>query len=146
MSVRQVEVPLPDFLYWIGQIRKEYMTNKQTELSKREKASIQNLVTKECANYDSEYGCLALDGECYMKTIGFKDSPLCPYFVQCVLPLDPHLEVSLMGGNIGTCKHCGKRYSKVGKIQYCSQRCREEAARINGRNRTRKCRSNKAKV
>lgn len=119
------------------------MTNKQTELSKREKASIHNLVTQECANYDPEYGCLPLDGECYMKTIGYSDSPICPYFKQCVLPLNPDLEARLIGGNIGTCKLCGKRYLKVGKIQYCSQACREEAKRRNGRERVRRHRNNK---
>ena len=122
------------------------MKNKQTELSKREMARIHNLVTKECANYDPEYGCLPLDGGCYMKAIGYKESTLCPYFVQCVLPLDPELEACLIKGNIGACKYCGKRYLKVGKIQYCSQVCREEAGRKNGRERTRRHRNNKGKV
>lgn len=36
------------------------------ELTREEKAKIRKLVTKWCANYDKECGCLPLDCECYM--------------------------------------------------------------------------------
>ena len=36
------------------------------ELTREEKAAIRSLVTKWCANYDREMGCLPLDCECYM--------------------------------------------------------------------------------
>ena len=38
----------------------------ERELTREEKAAIRKLVTKWCANYDKEYGCLPLDCECYM--------------------------------------------------------------------------------
>ena len=36
------------------------------ELTRQERAAIRKLVTGMCANYDSEYGCLPLDCECYI--------------------------------------------------------------------------------
>ena len=36
------------------------------ELTREEKKSIRALVTKWCANYDRDYGCLPLESECYM--------------------------------------------------------------------------------
>ena len=36
------------------------------ELTREEKKSIRALVTKWCANYDRDYGCLPLECECYM--------------------------------------------------------------------------------
>ena len=36
------------------------------ELTRQEKTAIRKLVTKWCANYDKDYGCLPLDCPCYM--------------------------------------------------------------------------------
>ena len=36
------------------------------ELTRQEKAEIRKLVTKWCAYYDKDYGCLPLDCPCYM--------------------------------------------------------------------------------
>lgn len=36
------------------------------ELTRDERKGIRKLVTEMCANYDREYGCLPLAGECYM--------------------------------------------------------------------------------
>ena len=36
------------------------------ELTREEKAAIRKLVTRLCANYDRDMGCVALDGSCYM--------------------------------------------------------------------------------
>lgn len=35
-------------------------------LTRQEKTAIRKLVTKWCANYDKDYGCLPLDCPCYM--------------------------------------------------------------------------------
>ena len=45
------------------------------ELSRQEKTAIRKLVTKWCANYDKDYGCLPLDCPCYML-----DGRLLPLF------------------------------------------------------------------
>ena len=42
------------------------MSNQNRELTSKEKRSIKKLVTRLCANYDSEYGCLPLDCDCPM--------------------------------------------------------------------------------
>ena len=72
------------------------MTNDKApsrELTRAERTAIRRLV-KRCANYDTEYGCLPLDGSCYMLgkwwTGGY-----CRYFQEAVLPLDPALKVAL---------------------------------------------------
>ena len=36
------------------------------ELTREEKAAIRKLVTRLCANYDRDVGCLPLDCPCYM--------------------------------------------------------------------------------
>ena len=36
------------------------------ELTREEKTAIRKLVTRLCANYDRDMGCLPLDGSCYM--------------------------------------------------------------------------------
>ena len=58
------------------------------ELTREEKRAIRALVTKWCANYDRECGCLPLDGECYMLGKCWTGA-LCRYFREAVLPLDP---------------------------------------------------------
>ena len=65
------------------------------ELTREEKRAIRALVTKWCANYDREYGCLPLDCECYMLGKCWTGA-YCRYFREAVLPLDPALEVSLL--------------------------------------------------
>lgn len=64
------------------------------ELTREEKAKIRKLVTKWCANYDKECGCLPLDCECYMLGKCWTGS-YCRYFRDAVLPLDPVLEAGL---------------------------------------------------
>ena len=54
------------------------------ELTREEKRKIRALVTKWCANYDKEYGCLPLECECYMFG---KPCPICGRAV----PLDGRL-------------------------------------------------------
>ena len=116
------------------------------ELTRSEKSRINKLVSKHCANFDEEYGCLPLDGECYMKTIGYTDSPLCKYFLQSVLPLDPDVQRIFFTEEMEICRHCGNLFPKQGKMRYCSQLCRTGAKRRNTRNRIRKYRNNKDKM
>ena len=106
------------------------------ELTRSERTAIRRLV-KLCANYDAEYGCLLLDGSCYMLgkwwTGGY-----CRYFQEAVLPLDPVLEVALLGQSGGpaykVCPICGGAYLPVTSQVYCSEACRikggREAARL----------------
>lgn len=116
------------------------------ELTKTEKKKISQLVTKECANYDPEYGCLPVDGECYMKTIGFTYSPLCRYFQQCVLPLDAEVMNIFFKKETETCRYCGNLFPKDGKAKYCSEACRTKAAKRSGRIRNQRYRNNRDKV
>ena len=64
------------------------------ELTREEKKSIRALVTRWCANYDRDYGCLPLECECYMLMKCWT-GPMCRYFRDAVLPIDPALAVQL---------------------------------------------------
>jgi len=99
------------------------------ELKRNEKVKINRLVAKHCASFDEEYGCLPLDGECYMKTVGFNDSPMCKYFQQSVLPLDAEVQKIFYGGEVEVCRYCGTVFPKNGKRQYCSDHCNYKARR-----------------
>ena len=56
------------------------------ELTREEKRAIRALVTKWCANYDRECGCLPLDCECYMLGKCWTGA-LCRYFGRRCCPL-----------------------------------------------------------
>ena len=64
------------------------------ELTREEKKSIRALVTRWCANYDRDYGCLPLECECYMLMKCWT-GPMCRYFRDAVLPIDSALAVQL---------------------------------------------------
>ena len=64
------------------------------ELTREEKRAIRKLVFSLCANYDREYGCLPLDGPCYMLGKCWTGA-YCRYFREAVLPLDPVLMASI---------------------------------------------------
>ena len=64
------------------------------ELTREEKTAIRKLVTRLCANYDRDMGCLPLDCPCYMLEKCWTGA-LCRYFREAVLPNDPVLEASL---------------------------------------------------
>ena len=49
------------------------------ELTREEKAAIRKLVTRLCANYDRDVGCLPLDCPCYMLE-KYWTGALCRYF------------------------------------------------------------------
>lgn len=111
------------------------------ELTRDEKAAIRRLVTYMCANYDREYGCLPLDCECYMLTKCWT-GPLCRYFREAVLPLDPALEAGLCSGgpapDFKPCPVCGGPVPVDGRQAYCSQRCAQAARRKQKREHMRK--------
>lgn len=100
------------------------------ELTATERQEIRRLVTK-CANYDSEYGCLPLDCECYMLNKWYAGS-LCRYFESSVLPLNSALERALKretSKNIKLCAVCGRPFPTAGRKAYCSEKCREAGQR-----------------
>ncbi len=95
------------------------------ELTRQEKAAIRRLVTKWCANYDKDCGCLPLDCECYMLGKCWTGA-YCRYFRAAVLPLDPVLERSLTVERITEtrpCPVCGRAFLPDGRQRYCSPAC-----------------------
>ena len=95
------------------------------ELTRAELRDIRRLAADMCANYDKDYGCLLLDGRCYMHYgIAYTNSGLCKYFHNAMLPLNPRLEAVFNGENIAEhirqCNLCGKElYIDGGKRKYC---------------------------
>ena len=113
------------------------------ELTRQERAAIRKLVTGMCANYDSEYGCLPLDCECYMLNKWWTGA-YCKYFQNAVLPLDPVLEATLTGREapaLDACNLCGKPFMPEGKQAYCSPACAGAARRKRQREYMRKNRA-----
>lgn len=112
---------------------------EQRELTRQERAAIRSLVVRWCANYDREYGCLPLDCECYMLGKCYT-GPMCRYFREAVLPLDPDLERSLAGvrGEPHICPICEAVFYPVGKQTYCGPRCAAKARRKRQRGYMRK--------
>ena len=95
------------------------------ELTRQEKTAIRKLVTKWCANYDKDYGCLPLDCPCYMLGKCWTGT-YCRYFRAAVLPLDPVLERSLTVERITEtrpCPVCGRAFLPDGRQRYCSTVC-----------------------
>ena len=101
------------------------------ELTRQEKAAIRKLVTKWCANYDKDYGCLPLECPCYMLGKCWTGA-YCRYFRSAVLPLDPVLERSLTVERITEtrpCPVCGRAFLPDGRQRYCSPACAGTALR-----------------
>ena len=96
------------------------------ELTREEKRAIRALVTKWCANYDRECGCLPLDCECYMLGKCWTGA-LCRYFREAVLPLDPALEAALLTEgprpDFKICPICGGPVAPDRRQAYCSAAC-----------------------
>ena len=69
------------------------------ELTREEKRSIRKLVFSLCANFDREYGCLPLDGPCYMLGKCWTGA-YCRYFRDAVLPNDLVLEAALTAAEL----------------------------------------------
>ena len=116
------------------------------ELSKRDKNRIRKHVTKCCSNYSKEYGCLPLETECYMFSVGFTDSKLCKYYEQAVMPTDAELCALFKGIPTRICKQCGQLFAAIGKKAYCSEQCATETRRQRTAERVRKHRANKSEM
>ena len=106
------------------------------ELTRQERAAIRALVTKWCANYDREHGCLPLECGCYMLGKCWTGA-YCRYFREAVLPLDPALEAALTAQGpaleLRVCPICGSSVPPMGKRAFCSTACTEAARRIRQR-------------
>ncbi len=113
---------------------------EQRELTREEKATIRSLVTRWCANYDRDYGCLPLDCPCYMLEKCWTGA-YCRYFRESVLPLDPGLEAALnTPRQLRPCPICGRPIPTDGRRRYCSEACRRVALRNQKRAHMRKIR------
>lgn len=118
----------------------------QRELTREERGEIKRMVTEQCANYSKHYGCLPLDGTCYM--LGkYYTGAYCKYFQNAVLPLNPALEASLTKAESYTlrksCPVCGADYIPTTSQAYCSHACRVIGQRECNRRRQRKKRRNR---
>lgn len=111
------------------------------ELTRTEKATIRRLVSKWCANYDRDCGCLQLDCECYMFGKCWTGA-YCRYFREAVLPLDPALEIALLTEgprpDFKACPVCGRAVAPNGRQTYCSAACAKAAHRRQQREYMRK--------
>jgi predicted nucleic acid-binding Zn ribbon protein len=115
------------------------------ELTCSEKSTIKKLVKELCANYNHEYGCLLLNGNCYMMYgVGYTNTGMCKYFRESVLPTNPMLEAVLTGGSIVETHHCimcDGVFPANGKKVYCSDVCAAEKKKRQQREYIRKRRS-----
>lgn len=111
------------------------------ELTRTEKAAIRRLVSKWCANYDRDCGCLPLDCECYMFGKCWTGA-YCRYFREAVLPLDLALEAALLAEgprpDFKVCPVCGRAVAPDGRQTYCSAACAKAAHRRQQREYMRK--------
>jgi len=95
------------------------------ELTREELRDVKRLATEICANFDREYGCLLLEGKCYMfYGVAYTCSALCKYYRRAVLPTNSRLEALFNGENIADhtkrCTVCGKElYSTGNRAKYC---------------------------
>ena len=112
-------------------------STKHRELTRAECAEIRKLVKGLCANYDNEYGCLLLDGDCYMfYGVAYTNTGMCKYFRNAVLPTNPVLEAVLTSVKVVETRPCGiccKAFPADGKKLYCSDACAGEAHRRRNR-------------
>ena len=122
------------------------MTKPIRELTDKELRGIRKLVTQNCANYDSEYGCLPLNHDCVMLGKAYCGNAMCSYFRNRVLPNDPELNASLQNLAAKRCKHCGKPFPAKGRKMYCCESCAAEAQKQQTVERVRKHRRKKAEV
>ncbi len=115
------------------------MSGKIRELSREERLAIRKLVTEMCANYQREYGCLPLEGACYML-LKIHTGLYCRYFREAVLPLNPTLEAAITGGDMDVrpCAVCGEPFPARNNHAYCSPSCAVKARKRRQREYMRK--------
>ena len=98
---------------------KERAFQSYKRLTQEQMPRVRRLV-KQCCNFDHGE-CIALDdgaGCCCVQTISY--SLLCKLFRAAVLPLDPALEASLLGGPTKRCASCGEEFAPgSNRAQYC---------------------------
>ena len=97
---------------------KERALQNYKRLTQAQMPRVRRLV-RQCCNYDHGE-CIALDdgaGCCCVQTISysllckwFRDALLCKWFRAAVLPLDPVLELRLLGEPTKRCASCGKAF------------------------------------
>lgn len=116
------------------------------ELSRREKAMIGSSVHRKCANYDSEYGCMPMDSDCYMLKIGYTNSSLCKYFEKYILPTEIELQMHLQktSGIAKACEICGNMFIAHKNQKFCSEACKAFAKKKGAAERKRRQRSAKS--
>jgi|AGTN01.2.fsa_nt_gi hypothetical protein len=115
------------------------------ELTAAERRAIRRSVLSECAGYDSEHGCLPLNGDCYMLNKCWTGG-YCRYFEETILPAYPVLERALKyepPANTKLCAICGRPFPTAGRKSYCSEKCREQGRKIADTRRAKKYRRNK---
>ena len=96
------------------------------ELTGREKQQIRKLVKDMCANYDHDYGCLPLNGECFMFGKAYTHTAICKWFRNAVMSLKPEIKrlfTNIIPNETKPCKVCGKDFSLNGRQAYCSEKC-----------------------
>ena len=98
---------------------KERSYQDYKRLTQEQMPGVRRLV-RQCCNYDHGE-CIALDdgaGCCCVQTISY--SLLCKWFRTAVLPLDPALEASLLGGPTKRCANCGEAFVPgSNRAKYC---------------------------
>ena len=98
---------------------KERAFQNYKRLTQEQMPGVRRLV-RQCCNYDGG-ACIALDdgaGCVCVQSLSY--SPLCRWFRNAVLPLDPVLEASLLGGTTKRCASCGEEFAPVSnRAQYC---------------------------
>lgn len=69
------------------------------------------------------------DAECYMTTIGYRDSPLCRYFRDAIMPASGEMMDIFCRDPTGTkvCGICGSMFIATGNRRYCSDYCAAKA-------------------
>ena len=98
---------------------KERAFQNYKRLTQEQLPRVRRLV-RQCCNYDGRE-CIALDdgaGCPCVQTISY--SLLCRWFRNAVLPLDPVLELRLLGGVPKRCASCGKAFVPgSNRAKYC---------------------------
>ncbi len=98
---------------------KERAFQNYKRLTQEQLPRVRRLV-KQCCNFDHGE-CIALDdgaGCPCVQTISY--SLLCKWFRNAVLPLDPVLELRLLGGVPKRCASCGEEFAPgSNRAQYC---------------------------
>ena len=104
------------------------MNGDPREFTRVERIAIKKHIVYNCANFDREYGCLLLNGDCYMF-YKYWTGGGCKYFYNAVLPSNPMLAASIITWDMERrrCLICGETFPQKGKQLYCSDVCANKA-------------------